>query len=342
MAVNRYVRVNGQWVPVGTVVAPPFAPVPPPPGGTITHGEQIPAWSKQALSVVGPRLSAGGLSEWSGSTTLSGTQVIEGRSFTNKTLTIAAGARITLRNCRIIGPPTQTAYLIRVTGGGGVWLTVEDCELVARAGSTSVRCIVMWGDGNVEVRRSVLRGGIDNIYVNPDHTPGRIPTGDPLVPMARLLVEDCWLGDIERMPGTHTDCIQIDGGGYTVIRRSRIMCFNIPWGADTLTSHADGSEAGSGGIIATQNSNNPSQISHVAVRDCWCDGGNWVVDLTPADGLPVHTVAVTGCRFGLNHTFGALLVPAGEVNRDNRWGASGVTVQAGAVAAGQLVPGSTA
>lgn len=335
MAVNTYVRYGGAWTAVGAItpLPEPEAP-PPPPDGLFTSGEEI---SKSAIGW------SGTLTEWPGGTTLSGTQLIENRVITGRLLTIAAGANITFRNCRIIGSLGASTYTIKAIAGGGMKVALDHCEVISRAGTKSARCLATWGDGSIHARRTIFRGGIDSIYANGPNSPGLIPTGDPVVPMARILLEECWFGDVERVDDSHTDCLQFDGGGYAVIRRCRIMSYNIPRGSDTLTTSAGGTERASGGVIATQLSTAPNQISHVAMRDCWIEGGNWTVDLAPTDGLPVHTVAFTGNRFGTNHQFGPLRLPSAlaEPNTDNRWGQSGLTACCGNVTAGQLLSGSS-
>lgn len=334
---NTYVRYGGAWTPVGAITSlpePEPEEPPRPPDGQFLHGEQI------TKNVIG---WGGTLTEWPGLSTLSGTQVIENRTITDKIVTIAAGANITLRNCRIVGPLAANTYTIKANTGGGLKLWLDNCEVISRAGTGSARCIATWDDSSVYARRTIFRGGIDNFFSSGPNSPGLWATGDPVVPMARVLLEECWFGDLERIGTSHTDNIQIDAGGYAVIRRCRIMCYNIPRGTDTLTTTADGSSRASGGVLTTQDSSKPRQISHVVLRDNWAEGGNYTIDVNPSDGLPVHTYAATGNRFGINHQFGALRLPPNlaEPNRDNRWGQSGMTACCGQVIAGQLLSGSS-
>lgn len=338
---NTFVRYGGVWAPVGPITPlpepnpePDPTEQPRPPDGQFIHGEQI------NKSVIG---WGGTLTEWTGGSSFSGTQVIENTRISNRLLTIAKGATITFRNCQIIGSLSANTYTIKAIAGGGQRVTLENCEVISRAGTQSARCLATWDDASIHARRTIFRGGIDNIYCNGPNSPGLIPTGDPVVPMARVLLEECWFGDVERIGTSHTDCIQFDGGGYAVLRRNRIMSYNIERGSDTLTTAADNTSRASGGIIATQLSSNPSKISRLVLRDNWAEGGNYTVDVNPSDGLPVTEVVATGNRFGINHQFGALRLPASlvEPNRDNRWGQTGTTGSGITVTAGQLLPGSS-
>ncbi|MGL5912075.1 MAG: hypothetical protein ACRCZP_18875, partial [Phycicoccus sp.] len=294
---------------------------------------QLPATSDLVASVIGPP-TAVALTPVPGRTFNNG-EVISDSEIGN--CSIRAGATVTFRRCRFVGGGANS-YLIRATAGGGLHVILEDCELIQRSGAS--KGLVMFGDGNVTVKRTIFRGGQDNAFFNPPNSPGVIPTGDSLVPNARVLIEECWFGDLERIPGSHTDCVQVDGGGYMVMRRSRIMSYSIPQGADpqlVRISDPATAELGGGGLIATQNSSSPSQITGLAVRDCWAEGGNNTIDINPSDGLPVVGAAVTGNRFGVRHRFQPLLTNG--VRAGNTWGQSGVSARYGEVVAGTPLPG---
>lgn len=294
--------------------------------GSILHGADIPRTSLAAASVIG--LLSTPRTEWTSSTSFSGTQLVENRTFTNKLVTITSGADITFRNCRFIGPLGQSTYTIRATAGGGLRVVLEDCEVIARTTTSETpRCLTAWGDGSVQAVRTIFRGGIDNVYVNLSNAPGKIATGDSLVPYARSHFKECWFGDNQRVNTSHSDMVQIDGGGYAVFERCRAMAFNVPRGSDPLSTRVDpdSGELCSNGIILSQNSANPSKISHVAVRDCFAEGAGFTFNMNPKDGLTVDKVSVTGCTFGLRHRFGPVNLPPGSVTAGNTWGATGWT-----------------
>lgn len=347
---NTFVRAGTDWVPVGPVAQlPPPDPGPgtdpPPQPATIAGGWELPPTSLEALDVIGPR---GTLTPWTGSTRLSGTQVIEGKTLTGDWKP-APGAHITFVNCRLTSPLAISKYLVDVTAtSGGTRVDFESCELICRAGSKSSRPIAGWGDYFMSARRTIFRGGIDGMFVKPQPSAVRpYVTGDPLVGNANVLVEECWIGDIERIDTSHSDCIQVEAGNYMVFRRNRLGSFNIPRGTDALTTRTNPltSELAGGGFLITQDSGAPTAISYIAIRDNHLDGGNVTCDAAPPDGIPVTNVACTGNRFGLRRNHGPLRLPAGAVNSNNTWAVSGIATigsngQTAAVTAGQLLPGS--
>ena len=310
----------------------------------ISHGEQIPALSDNAAAVIGP---SGTLTAWTGSQTFTGTQSISDRSISG-VVEIAAGANITFTNCRFTGTLGATTYTIKcLSDGGGARVTLLDCEVITRAtASKTPRCVTVWGTNNVRAERTIFRGGIDCIFHNPSNSPGLFATGDPLVPMARGWFVNCWFGDYQRVGTSHSDAFQCDGGGYLLVDACRIMAYNVPEGSDPLTERITDPfdcELGGGGMLLTQDSGKPVQISNVAVRRSWLEGGNYTADLAPSDGLPVRDTSVTDCRFGRRTRYGPLRTN-GE-NRRNTWGQSGQTgpdLNGAVVTAGQLIPGSTA
>lgn len=318
MPLNTHVRWRGQWAPLGLVSLPAKPSPAPPSGGTFTHGEQI------SKGVIGP---SGTLTLWPGPSTLSGTLTIQDRRFDDG-ITPAAGANITLVNCRIVGPNPPSNQVVRLNLGGGQRLTLKNCEVIGRGAVN--RALNMWDDSQLTAQRTIFRGGLDNAYISGMGGPGAIATGDPLVPNARVLLEECWFGDSERTSGSHSDLVQLDGtASWVVIRRCRFMCYSILVGSDTLIAEADGSTLGSSGLIVTGSS------TGVVVRDSWFEGGNYSVDMRGAIGAPA---AITGCRFGLAHQYGPLLLPAGATAFDNTWGQTGSTVVSGqtvSVSAGQ-------
>lgn len=281
--------------------------------------------------------------------TFSGTQIIENKEI-NGSVNIGSGARIILKNCRIIGNygASGSGYTIKSTAGGGSWLTLEDCTVITRTGAggneTLTKTLVSYGDCNVEARRCLFRGGVDSMYLGLGGE-GLIPTGDPLVPMARALIEDSWIGEGERAPGAHADLIQIDGvdRGYIVVRGTRFMGYSLPQGSDTLTTRITDPETAtmhSACFIVTFNSQggtiDRADSHHIALRDNWFEGGNWVTDL----GVSISPIEVTGNRYGLRCNFGMLKGEGISVKEDNRYGLSGETKRGGnvvTVSAGDLV-----
>lgn len=310
----------------------------------VSHGEQLPPTSDLAASVIGPQ---GTLTPYVGADRFIGTQTFTDTEFSGSTWYQMPGAITTFRNCRFIGSLGQTTYTLQSTRDGGAIMRLFDCEIITRTttGATP-RCLTMWGDGNVEVHRTIFRGGIDNVFFNPIGSAGLISTGDPFVPNARVWLDQCWFGDYQRVPNSHSDAIQMDGGGYMLITKCRMMGYTLPEGSDPLSvriSDPVTAELGGGVLITTQDSKNPSLIEYVAMRDSRAEGGNYTVDTTPDDGLPVVKTEMTDNLFGIRHRYGSLVTNG--LNTNNRWGQTGRIGPTGTgalVTAGQLVPGSVA
>lgn len=244
---------------------------------------------------------------------------------------------VTLRNCRIIGPTAaegagSATYTVKHTAGTGKALTLENCEIITRYGDT--KGLVLTGNGGAKITRTIFRGGEDNLYAT--------IAGTNYFEGYGLLVRECWFGDLQRTPGSHTDCIQIDGGvGGALIERCRIMSYSLTDGSsgsgDPYNQVADGTILGAGGIILTQNSVNPNLIDHVRIVDCWAEGGNYTIDTGPPDGLQPTDVLVSGTRFGIKQNFGPLHTGPGTTKINNTWGVTGSTTCCGSVTAGAPV-----
>lgn len=245
---------------------------------------------------------------------------------------------VTFRNCRIIGPTAaqgagSATYTVRHIAGTGKSLTLENCEIITRYERT--KGLVLTGNGGVRVTRTIFRGGADNFYST--------IAGTNYFEGYGVVLRECWFGDIQRFPGSHSDCIQIDGGtGGALIERCRIMSYSITDGSssggDPYNQVADGTILGAGGVILTQNSSNPSLIDRVRLVDCWAEGGNYTIDTGPPDGLQPTNVLVSGTRFGVKHNFGPLHTGAGTTKINNTWGASGTTACCGSVTTGTSIP----
>lgn len=298
---------------------------------SFTHGKQI---TKSNIGLSDPDAL-----ERSDSIDTTDGQVIENQEIHGR-VEVGAGHHVVLRNCRVIGPPelSSSSYALGCTQEGGLLVEIENCEFVTRSEVTNT--LTLWGDANISIRRSIFRGGETGAYFNPQRDPGLIDSGDPGVPNARVLLEECWFGDLLTHPESHIDCIQIDGGGYIVLRRIKSMAFHLRPGADPLETEANIHDMASAAAILTQNSSNPDQISNVAVRDSYFDGGNYCVDTKAGDGKNPKRIYVTGCRWGIHHRFAPFRYGSGTTHHNNAWGASGITECCGRVETGApLVPG---
>lgn len=319
---------------------------PPAPPPTILHGSELPATSGEAELMIGAQ---GPLTEYpSGDFTAAmGPLVIENASFTEKSIRVRSGANVTLRNCLIIAPPGSNTYAVRINEGGNARLLMEDCTIVCRTTyetDDGNHNIAGWGDTSLCLRRCVIRGGIDGIHFH-GKGPAIWPTGDPVIPMATMLVEECWLGDNERLPGSHSDLVQMAGARPNrvtnfVWRRNRFMAYSLPLYVDTLTSRADPETSGFASVCwidTTGGHGTGTGATRMTIRDNWFQGGNWMVQ---GGGNDVSPAAFTGNLFAPHANFGAATGMTGFENYENRWAYDGTLTNGTVCVGGELIPGS--
>lgn len=316
-------------------------PVPGEPA-TITNGSEIPPTSAQAETLIGAQ---GTLTPHTGATTFTaamGKVTIE-NALIEGNIRVRSGADVTLRNCRIIGPPGSTTYAVRINEGGNARLLLEDCTVVCRSvagGATGgAMCVVGWGDVSLALRRTVIRGGIDGIHFH-GKGPAIWATGDPNIPLATLLVEECWIGDNERLPGSHSDLFQMAGKAPNyvtnfVFQRNRWMGYSLPEGADALTNRADPATSGmaSAGFM-----NSTGGASQIAIRANWYEGGNNIID--GGNVLDASTCWITDNLFAPKANFSAAVRVGNWNNHNNRWATTGTLTNGTQTVAGELIPGS--
>lgn len=320
----------------------PMAEVP----ATITHGSELPATSSAAEQVIGAQ---GNLDEYMGPvdiTAAMGKVVIENQTIYERNLRVRAGADVTLRNVRLIGPPGSSTYTARMNEGGNARLLLEDTTVVCRStvGSSEGRfCVAGWGDTSLALRRTIIRGGIDGVHFH-GKGPAIWPTGDPLIPMATFLMEECWLGDNERLPGSHSDLRQSAGTRPNRItnyleRRNRFMGYSLSEGQDALTSSADPATSGMASCCWINSTGSPDQPAgaYIALRKNWFEGGNNIIE----GGDSIGPCELTDNLFAPRANYRATSRVDSWLNVNNRWAASGTLGNGTQVVGGELIPGST-
>ena len=338
-----YHRGSGLFTPVNggpdRVIQRPEDP--PPHTGPITHGSQLPATSDLAEQVIGPK---GTLNNYDGPTDLYGKVLIENALIYEKNLRVRAGADVHIKNSKVIGAYGSANYTIRLNDGGGARLLIEDSTVVCRANNGGSYPISGWGDTSLAIKRSVIRGGLDGVHYHGTGAPVWA-TGDPFIPWATFLMEDCWLGDNERLPGSHSDLRQSAGTRPNYIRdylerRNRFMAYSIPMYSDTLTTRANPEVSGYGSCCWINSTDGKGTIgggSYFGLRDNWFEGGNYMIDCG-ADGSPA---VMTGNLFAPRANFGAVTGGGSWDKRNNRWAYSGTLGNGFVAVGGALIPGSS-
>jgi hypothetical protein len=283
----------------------------------VTHGQQL---TRTNIGPAGPLQASGPI-----------TTSQDGQVFENLNIAGSLDVRhhVTLRNCQIIGELGlgNAGYTIKHQRDLGRKLTLRNCRIITRSANT--KGLVSWGNGQIDAADSVFLGGTDNVYLKPGTAPA---TG-----FAHTFTR-CWFGDVQRYPGSHSDCIQIDGGaGGVLFDRCSINSFSLRDGEDPTTAQASVDSRASGGLILTYPSTAPEQIRRVHLLNSYLDGGNYTLDTAPPDGPVPTDIAITGNTFGLHHTYGPIRSGSGQTKLNNRWAFSGVTTTGRVVTAGQPV-----
>lgn len=338
-----------------TTLTPPPDPDPDPGPGpdpepatpaTILHGSELPATSDLAEAMIG---AAPDLPLYTGPTDITaamGPVVIENVTIYEKNVRVRAGANLTLRNVLLIGPYGSTTYTLRMNEGGGARCLVEDSTIVCRASEGGTYPVSGWGDTSLCLRRTVIRGGLDGVHYH-GKGPAIWETGDPLIPYATFLMEECWLGENERLPGSHSDLMQMAGSRPNNItnyvwRRNRFMAYSIPMYADTLTTRVDPDApdaqfASACWIDSTGGKGYEGGGSGYAVRDNWFEGGN---NMFAAGDWDCSPAAFTGNRFAPRANFAAATGIGNWETHDNRWAYSGTLKNGTVCVGGELIPGT--
>lgn len=186
---------------------------------------------------------------------------------------------------------------------------VFDCTLDARLARANA-----WGHGN-EFYRCNVQGGEDSFGM-----------------WWNWIVEDCYVHDMSRRPGSHNDIFQVGGAGNSVVRHSTLICARKV------------AEDGSRGIMFEDGRYDPmnavlmignygGHVDGVTIEDCLVDGGNYTFNDNWRDnGNTVRNVIVRNNRFGRHFRFGPRSLqshPDGSfpwIWEDNVWDDTGESV----------------
>ena len=283
----------------------------------VTHGRQL---TRTNIGPTGPLQASGPIITSQ-----------NGQVFENLNITGSLDVRhdVTLNNCQIIGDLGQgnAGYTIKHQRDLGRKLTLRNCRIITRSANT--KGLVSWGNAQTDAADTLFLGGTDNVYLKPGTAPA---TG-----FAHTFTR-CWFGDVQRYSGSHSDCLQIDGGaGGVLLDRCSINSFSLQPGEDPTTAQASVDARASGGLILTYQSSVPEQIARIRLLASYLDGGNYTLDTAPPDGPMPTDILIAGNTFGLHHTYGPIRAGSGQTQRDNTWAVSGVTTTGRAVTAGQPV-----
>lgn len=189
--------------------------------------------------------------------------------------------------------------------------------------------------GGYWLYRCLVRGAQDDVFgkgipVSENRTnwphfateyPAELPMG------ATTVIDECFLCDLAHPPQAHADCVQINSGRGLLIRRSKLLAYNLPYpevdveGDPASVSNAclmvSGVSDGAGGNLP---------IADILGIDNYLDGGNSIIK--GGGGRPeVTNNNWRGNRFGPNFRYSPVdATPDGFDRQTNVWAHTGTTV----------------
>ncbi|PRY12956.1 right-handed parallel beta-helix repeat-containing protein [Kineococcus rhizosphaerae] len=184
---------------------------------------------------------------------------------------------VVVRNVRIRCSGKERAITIE---GARTGIVVEDSEI---DGGGSTQVAIGWG--GYTLRRVDVHG------VNDGPRLGSATT-----------VEDCWIHDMVRKDGFHSDALQSNGGKGIVVRHNTLTPKQTSTG-DVLNS-----------AIQLGAENDGGTLSDVTVEDNYLDDGNYSVNVRDDDG--VSGIVLRDNVFGTSARYGPVIAPRGKVEVD--------------------------
>ena len=293
---------------IGWQGTPPPPPDPDPPG-VFTHGDQIFRYNIGRPDGFYPedtRTTIGAPTVRNGATFTSANSnsVVENVRFTNNVVVDVGCTNITFRYC-LFDPPVTTnggQYAFRKNGTGRVF--VEDSTFLGKhAGG---KTIYNSNPGGIWFKRCLMLGSRDIVHCGP----GAVGTPMPFPEAtctdfsgARMVLEDCFVGDGIRYAGGHVDCFQWDSdGGDMIIKRSKLQSYSMNHPDVPRTAIGVPTNPGNACWIGSYGAN-VGQLGRFSLEKCVMDGGNLAINGSPPDGPDPLILAVRDCKFGSDGSF---------------------------------------
>jgi Right handed beta helix region len=174
------------------------------------------------------------------------------------TITVLAND-VTIRYVRIT---SGDYYPIRYFDNDNTGLVVEDSEIVGTSGDVTSAIAF----ANYTARRLNIHGGADGFKAD-----------------SNVLIEDCWIHDLNNGPGQHNDGVQSTGGKGVTIRHNDIS------GASNACVQT-GDEGG-----ATED---------LTVECNWLDGGGYALNIRGTGATVPKNTRIVDNRFGRHSGYG--------------------------------------
>jgi hypothetical protein len=174
---------------------------------------------------------------------------------------------VTIRKSKIV---CDSPYAIR-TFDSTVSLVVEDVEIDGR-GKTSVAACC----GNYTLRRLNIHNTLDGPRLGSSTT-----------------IVDCWIHDLDRIPGSHNDTLQTTGGSGILVRHNRLDAYKASTKDPMNACLMVGSET------------NP--LTNLTFEDNYCNGGNYTIGVRT--DLVGSNIVFRRNRFDRNYRYGVIARP---------------------------------
>lgn len=241
---------------------------------------------------------------------------------------------ITFRYCFFDSPAGTTGYAIQNNGGARV--VVEDSTSAGKYGRGKT-WLLQGAGGGFWFKRCLLLGSEDVIHSTSAGTMAW-PTyvGEDFTG-ARIIAEDCWIGDGVRATDGHVDVFQQDShGGDVIFKRCNFQSYSMNSPSAPRTSQGDPLNPGNGCVLLTYG-NSGTFLTKFGFYDCHFDGGNYAISAAPPDGPAPQVCAIRRCTFGATdpavsyngdtyrgvYRFGT--IRGGTAKTDNSWYWAGST-----------------
>ncbi|NHC45877.1 right-handed parallel beta-helix repeat-containing protein [Motilibacter aurantiacus] len=199
---------------------------------------------------------------------------------------------VTIRRSRIVNGGAN--YPVRLFSGFS-GLVVEDTEINGNGNASVGICC-----NKFTLRRVNLHNSVDGVRAD-----------------GNVVVEDSWIHDLARTPGSHNDTIQTLKGSNIVIRRNTLLPYDA----------AAGDPHNAAFIISAGTSG--GAVDDVLLEKNYVNGGNYTLYLGKGGVHPVTDVTVRGNRFGRNFRFGPVTALGADTTFDatNVWNDTNLPVR---------------
>jgi hypothetical protein len=204
--------------------------------------------------------------------------------------------------CVRVNAPRVKITRSRITCGGphsirvldaGAGVVIEDSEIDGTAGEvTAAVCCSRY-----TLRRVDVHGVIDGPRVGTD-----------------TVIEDSWIHDLKRVPGSHNDALQTQGGDNIVIRGNNLQAYNARTG-DPMNA-------------ALQVGALMRDLTNMVVENNLMNGGNYTISAGDGSSYRISNFVIRNNSFGRDFRYGIVKArSATTLWTGNAWLDNGISIR---------------